>query len=62
MYPDIDATTQLLKQDKIWLSVKNHIQEYNDEQVSWESIFFKHLLLFTPPSSLAQSGFPLSTA
>lgn len=33
MYPDIDAVTKLLKEDKIWLSVKHHIEEYNNLQV-----------------------------
>lgn len=33
MAPDIDNVTKLLKEEKIWQSVRGYIEEYNSSQV-----------------------------
>lgn len=45
MSPDIHAVTSLLKEEKIWLAVKNHIEYYNDNQVLYYLLTLLLLLL-----------------
>lgn len=33
MAPDIDAVTELLKANKVWLAVRHHIEHYHRVQV-----------------------------
>ncbi|CAG7828625.1 unnamed protein product [Allacma fusca] len=60
MYPDIDAVTQLLKEDKIWLAVRNYIEEYNSAQ-SVEMRVFSPTAFSLPESRKAEAYVPTAT-
>lgn len=50
MSPDIDAVTKILQEEKVWQAVRNHVEEYNEIQVSpffsLSSFIFNIILLF----------------
>jgi len=43
MSPDIDAVTGMLQDEKIWQVVRNHVEEYNETQVSPSLRFLSYL-------------------
>jgi len=59
MAPDIEAVTMLLREDKIWQSVRTYIEEYNVIQVSPQIYFILDItlliVLFVFLSSRTQS-------